>query len=256
MVEAGGVEPSHLSVKSAVYKNPGKTPAKVDTLIQAGRTEVRDRMNRWLENSERNLLPLSRGDSFDEALGEWFFTGAVFDYEVEEVRCQLCEQVHLSHHFEIKNSLTGGSLLVGSSCILKFSGIQVRDYSGRVIVDSGERKSRLLEVVKGKIIESRLEPLRKLWAVDESNRSKIQELAESLKSDAGVPPNDLLFLLKQMDSHEIPYPAKNYKVSLKSYKERNQIFVMKAPGLQMIIPALSRSQLMKVYAWRKDLHLK
>jgi len=97
-------------------------------------------MNHWLDTSKRNLVPLSKSISFTEALREWLFTGNVYDYDDGDIECELCEHPDLSHHFEIRNTLNDNRLLVGSSCILKFSEITIRDALGQEVTDLDERK--------------------------------------------------------------------------------------------------------------------
>ena len=123
-------------------------------------------MNHWLETSKKNLLPLSQASAFAEALSEWFFTGLVLKYDGEEIECELCEHPDLAHHFEIRNNYNNNRLLVGSSCILKFTEINVRDTFGRLITDPDERKFYLEEALREKLIEIMLEPLRRLWLKD------------------------------------------------------------------------------------------
>lgn len=211
-------------------------------------------MNHWLENSIRNLVPMSKSTDFTEALGEWFFTGAVEDYggEDDEIYCELCEHPDLAHHFEIRNSFTENSLLVGSSCILKFSSIEIRDETGRLVTDRAERESRLKQALRKRIIESGLEPLRKLWQKDRANRSGIQYLASNLKNDSGIEPDELLFLLKQMDSFGITHSSKNYKINLRSAFEKAQILKMSVTSLRSVLPNFSKEQLARIRTWRTD----
>ena len=211
-------------------------------------------MNHWLENSVKNLLPLSQATDFKEALTEWFFTGEVDDYEWEdaEVTCQLCEHPDLVHHFHIKNARTDNSLLVGSSCILKFQQIEIRDEFGRAIVDSSLRKKALDFALRKQIIESSLVPVRKLWKLDRSRRNRIKFLAAEIKRDQGLTPRQLLDLISYFEAHAIAYSAKQYKLSLRSDEASRHVSHMSTQDFQRIAPALSSSQKEKVRKLRRD----
>lgn len=200
-------------------------------------------MNHWLETSKRNLVPLSQAESFTEALTEWLFTGLVLDYEDDEIECELCEHPDLSHHFEIRNTQNSNRLLVGSSCILKFSEINIRDTQGRDITDSDERKIYLEDALQKKLIETMLEPLRKLWLKDKERRDEIAPKAKQLKSGSGISPQELLFLFQRMDALQIQYTPSRYKVTLRSYQEQGELSLMSKAHLRKIKPALSISQL-------------
>jgi hypothetical protein len=200
-------------------------------------------MNHWLETSRRNLLPLSQATSFTEALREWLFTGLVLDYDGEDIECELCEHPDLAHHFEIRNTKNASRLLVGSSCILKFSEINIRDSFGREITDPEERKVYLEDALQKKLTEIMLEPLRELWLKDKELRKEIEPKAKQLKMGAGISPQELLFLFLRMDAYQIPYTAARYKVSLRSYQEQGELSLMSRPHLGKLKPALSAAQL-------------
>lgn len=202
-------------------------------------------MSHWLETSKRNLIPLSQAESFSEALQEWLFTGLVLDYDCEEIECELCEHPDLAHHFEIQNTHNANRLLVGSSCILKFSEINIRDSLGREITDPEERKFYLENALQKKLTEIMLEPLRRLWLKDKGYRSEIEPKAKTLKRGEGISPQQLLFLFLRMDALQIPYTASRYKVSLRSYQEQGELTLMSKALLQKLKPALSRAQLKK-----------
>lgn len=209
-------------------------------------------MNHWFDNSVKNLLPLSEAQIFSEALREWFFTGHVIDYEHDDIQCELCEHLDLAHHFEIKNLVTENSLLVGSSCILKFKEIEIQDSNGKPITDQKEREAALKHALRQSVIESGLVPLRKLWIKDRKNRDRIERLAKILKLDQGVSPRDLLFLLTEMENNGIHYQIKTYKISLRSFEQSDFLNMNKSSALKLL-PALSRVQLTKIRSLISDL---
>ena len=95
-------------------------------------------MNVWLNNSVKNLLPLSENKKdFNVALKEWFFTGEIIDHEDAIEVCQLCEKDELRYHFEIENGLRN-KLWVGSKCIEKFD-ISVFDEEGIEVIEHKEQ---------------------------------------------------------------------------------------------------------------------
>lgn len=201
-------------------------------------------MTHWHETSKRNLAPLSQASSFKEALKEWKFTGLVLDCNDKNIKCELCEHPNLSCHFEIQNTLNANRLLVGSNCILKFSEINIYDdLFGHEITDPKERKAYLDYVLKEKLIEIMLEPLRKLWLKDKEHRDDIEVKAKQLKAGAGASPQALLSLFLLMEEHQIPYKAARYKVSLHSYQEQGELFRMSNAHRNKLKPALSSTQL-------------
>jgi len=202
-------------------------------------------MNHWLETSKRNLIPLSQASSFREALSEWSFTGIVIDYDHEEIECELCEHPDLAHHFEIQNATNSNRLLVGSSCILKFSEINIRDDTGRSITDHDERQHHLEDALKKKLVETMLEPLRTLWLKDKAYRQEIERSAKRLKAGNGVAPGDLLLLFQRMEWHKIPYSAKRYKLTLRSQFDQWDMSKIPTKELIKIKLALSSAQLKK-----------
>lgn len=202
-------------------------------------------MNHWLDTSKRNLVQLSKSVSFTEALREWLFTGNVYDYDDEDIECELCEHPDLSHHFEIRNTLNNNRLLVGSSCILKFSEINIHDPLGQEVTDAEERKFYLEDTLRKKLTEIMLEPLRELWLGDKEYRAYIKTKAMHLKAGNGISPRELLFLFRRMEFYQIPYTAKRYKVSLRSYDEQRELHQMSEDELRKIKPTLSATQLKK-----------
>lgn len=211
-------------------------------------------MNHWLANAVRNLVPLSKAADFKDALAEWLFTGEVDDYESEDadITCELCEHPDLMHHFHIKNAHTGRSLLVGSSCILKFRQIEIRDAAGRPIVDPILRKKALDEALQARIIETSLTPLRRLWRIDQTTRNQVEFFANEIKRDQGLTPRQLNDLLALLEAHHVPYSVKLYKVNLRSYEASTSILSLSSQEYQRIAPALSSAQAARARKLRRE----
>lgn len=86
----------------------------------------------WAERAAANLLPLSKEKSdLANALREWRYTGDFHDLEAPIENCQLCDHPDIRYQFEIRNLLTGNTLLIGSECINRF-GIAATDEEGRL----------------------------------------------------------------------------------------------------------------------------
>lgn len=211
-------------------------------------------MSYWLNNSVKNLLPLSKAADFESALSEWHFTGAVNDYEgeIKQVVCELCEHLDLALHYQIKNSITGKFLLVGSSCILKFDQIRVLDDFGNAIVDRSLRKAALESARRAQAIEKSLIPIRDLWPLELSKQNLIKFLVAEIKGGQGLAPRHLLFLLTGFELYGIPYMARLYKVNLRGEESGREVADMSEEDFLRIAPALSPEQSKKAHMLRNS----
>lgn len=125
----------------------------------------RQSMSSYPQRVRDNILPLSVGSTLPEAFEEWSFTEQTGDHGEPIETCQLCEQEDLRYHFEIRNSLTGHTLWVGSQCILKF-GVSVFE-GGRKLSESDSRKKldRLMQQMR---LESCVRALESLAAKEKN----------------------------------------------------------------------------------------
>ena len=201
-------------------------------------------MNHWLETSKKNLIPLSVANDFHAAWKEWSFTGEVVDYEddYEEIDCELCEHSDLKQHFRIKNKNTDKELLVGSSCILRFDDIEILNESNVAITDKTERKSHLDKVLKERLLDSMLEPVRQLWKLESENQYRIGNLGKALKSGYGLSPLEMVLLFESLEAKAISYNPKRYKIALRHIEEQNQLARLKPEQLLKIKPTFSLQQ--------------
>lgn len=199
-------------------------------------------MNHWLQKSIANLLPLSVAQDFNQALGEWFFTGEVIDYFEEDILCELCEHPDLAHHYEIKNKLTEKLLLVGSSCILRFQEIEIYDLYGVPITKEDSRKAALELALTKARKDAALEDLRGLWVKDLANRKRIQQLGQAFKRGDSFSPDDAAFLYKRMVELGISYLPTRYKINLRGYYEQAQLAKLPDEEFKLLYPSLSASQ--------------
>lgn len=200
-------------------------------------------MNHWLETSKKNLIPLSEADDFYAALKEWSFTGEVLDHDDDdEIKCELCEHPELKQHFRIKNKNTNRELLVGSSCILRFDEIEILDSFNVLIQGSEERRSHLEKALKERLLDSMLEPIRKLWRLETKNQYLIGNFGKALKDGYGLSPIELLFLFERLQAEGISYNPRRYKLSLRHHEEQAQLARFKPDQVSMIKLAFSTQQ--------------
>jgi len=82
---------------------------------------------------EDNLLKHSAAQDFNSAKNEWIIL-AVIDETCDgfSEKCELCHTSNLKHNFVLQNTITGSTLRVGSTCIIRFGVIK-----GIVDVESG-----------------------------------------------------------------------------------------------------------------------
>jgi len=198
-------------------------------------------MSYWSEASKENLLSLSQEQTnFQVVLREWEHTGVVIDHAYPIESCQLCQHPNLRYHFEIINRATNNSLQVGSSCIEKFD-ITVYDNEGNEL--QGEDKSKQLkDEIRAKQEEMMLEPLRKLWEINEDERDEIEWCVSEFKQRGGFSPENLIYLFQQMNNNAIDYLPHIYKVVLRSNKDKDDLFSLSETDKNMIWAALSISQ--------------
>lgn len=99
----------------------------------------------------KNLLACSRSQDFDEAKEEW-----TVQYLIDETaegfssQCHLCHNPHLKYNFVLENTLTGNTIQVGSTCILRFGvGLGKMDIeSGRVFLSNMIEEQDLLNFLQ------------------------------------------------------------------------------------------------------------
>jgi len=132
-------------------------------------------MSRWHENSEKNILALSMAPVFADALNEWQFTGKIEYFGADACgTCELCGQPHLASQYLIKNGRTSEKLWVGSTRILKFTGIQVFNDDKVALTDDDARRKQLDKALNAKLQDMALQPLRGLYSrADEQERENM-----------------------------------------------------------------------------------
>lgn len=204
----------------------------------------------WDKKAQENLLPLSSKETnLELALQEWFYTGIGFDHVTPSETCQLCENIGLRYHFEIKNKHTKNILLVGSSCILRFD-IAVYDEDGELLRGKDKEKKLNAKIREFKT-QSALEALRQLWKIDKKNRELIEVYVRSFKGNKGFSPDQLLFLFNRLQANNIEYEPTCYKVTLRSKRDRDELLRMSDDDVKLIWKSLSASQKRNYPIWQK-----
>jgi hypothetical protein len=186
---------------------------------------------------KENILPLSISGTLPEAFNEWYFTDNTIDHEAPIEVCQLCNQEQLRYHFEIKNSYTNYTLMVGSQCILKFQ-LQVLE-NGRLL-NEVETKKKLDYLIKKMRQESCIKALDRLAEAEDSDI--LSNARAYYKNNKYLTPKQAFVVFWRLNVNEIDYSPSFFKVSLKKDKYKNDLRLMQENRVQLIWPALTYSQ--------------
>jgi len=194
-------------------------------------------MQSYPQRVRDNILPLSVAGTLPEAFEEWSFTGYSIDYEKPEETCQLCDQEELRYHFEIRNSLTGNFLLVGSQCILKFN-ISVFEDGRRL--SPGDAKKKLERLTLKLRQDSCLRALQEL-ADSEENDILANALAFYQKNKY-LTPKFAYVVFWRLRTHRIDHSPSFFKINLKKDKYKIDLTAMARDRVHTIWPAFTSSQ--------------
>ncbi len=122
-------------------------------------------MGGYAQRVHDNILPLSVAATLPQAFTEWAFTENTIDQGQPVETCELCGQQDLRYHFEIGNRFTGGTLWVGSHCILQFD---VAVLQGDRRLTPEEAKRRLEKLTQKMQLDACVAALVKLAASEDS----------------------------------------------------------------------------------------
>lgn len=206
---------------------------------------AKEKTNPWLDRAVKNLLSISVAENLKEALNEWVFKGKVIDYGCTCKYCELCEHDRLRYHFKIENKLNRRSLLVGSSCILRFEEITVYDTHGEIVTIRESREKILKEAIKSKKLDLSLDPFRQLWRVEYAQREYIKAQAIELKTTGSLPPCDLIQLFKLLEKNQIEFKPEDYAVNLQTSIQKYELLSMNREGQRLIWRVMSQQQRVK-----------
>lgn len=200
-------------------------------------------MSIWLENSEKNLLPLSvEKENFAVAIKEWFYTDELMEYEEADEICELCEKDGLRYHFQIKNEI-GNTLWIGSKCIEKF-GITIYDGNGVEIIENKE--AYLINQAKKKHVKDTLSKLSNVYAPGSIQGHSFKELDNYCidrhsfeeKFDAKM----INYLFQRFENEKIRFRANCFKIDLRADESKKLLLNLKMIQYNRIKGALSLSQ--------------
>ena len=204
--------------------------------------------NIWIQNSIKNLLPLSNAQDFKTALKEWETTGETIDHGDATKTCKLCEHEYLRYHFRILNSITNQELWVGSSCITRFEEIIIRDERGNPILDKEERMQKIHKYLNQHYIDLALSSLRELYRADRADKGDfldyIKKSVEFFLEKGAFMPKNIGVLFAQMKYRKIKYniSVSIYPIYLRSNKAKDQLLNLKPSYRHNILTCMSSDQ--------------
>lgn len=184
-----------------------------------------------------NILPLSRAQALPAAFAEWACTGATEDHERPSERCQLCEQESLRYHFEIRNELTAGKLLVGSSCILRW---QVGVVAGGSRLGAAMAKSMITDAVKRMQREACVRAIATVLAKEP--HAILESALAAYRADKALTPKQINVLFWRLDDAGIEYHTSFFKVDLKLMRRIDDLRSMPDYQRRRVWKAMSSAQ--------------
>ncbi|MED4353954.1 hypothetical protein P9265_16695 [Schinkia azotoformans] len=197
----------------------------------------------WIERVKKNVLPVSNERyNIRKALDEWVYEGSMYDVEVADEICELCDQPNIRYQFEIVNVLNNNSLLIGSECITRFR-ISVIDKSGnKLSFEEAKKKvtkdrSRLVTEAKEKSV---LNTLVALAAKD--HEFNIENFIVYFKERKAFTPNQLALLIWRLERARIDFKKSHFKLTIKRNREKEQLLKLEDWKLKQIWDCLSNSQ--------------
>ncbi|MCM3322264.1 hypothetical protein [Cytobacillus kochii] len=197
----------------------------------------------WMERVKRNVFPVSNEKyNIRKALDEWEYEGSMYDVEIAEEICELCDQPNIRYQFEIVNVFNNNTLLIGSECITRFK-ISVIDQSGKKMSFEEAKKkvkkdkSRLVTEAKEKSV---LNTLVALAAKD--NEFNIENFIKYYKERKAFTPNQLALLIWRLERARIDFKKSHFKLTIKRNREKEQLLRLEDWKLNRIWDCLSNSQ--------------
>ncbi|MDI6449221.1 hypothetical protein [Anaerobaca lacustris] len=197
----------------------------------------------WTERVRSALQPLSvEKHAVGRMLREWYYTGSTYDLEEPVEDCELCGHQGIRYQFEIENSHTGHSLLVGSECITKFD-ITAVDEAGELL-DADETRHRVRKDRRKLITDARrrrvINALVQLAHAD--TEFEIESFIDYFQDRDAYTPNQLSLLVWRLKKHRIKYRESDLKMIIRRDREKNQLRSMADWKVRQIWPCMSASQ--------------
>lgn len=184
-----------------------------------------------------NILPLSVASTLPEAFEEWSFTENTVDHEESIETCHLCDHEELRYHFQIRNALTGHTLWVGSSCILKF-GLSV--FEGAQRLSAKDAKKKLDRLTQQMRLEACIKALRRLC--EKEGGDILANALAYYEKNKFLTPKHAFVVLWRLRSNRIDHSPSFFKVTMKKDRYKNDLRQMPTDRVHLLWPALSPSQ--------------
>ena len=202
-----------------------------------------DEVQQFTDRVRDNILPLSVAKSLPEAFKEWRFTETTHDHEQPTETCELCEQEQLRYQFEIANEYNQNTMLVGSTCILRF---QVAVYDEGRKLSEAEARAKLNKLTEKMRQESCIEQLQRVSNAEaKAGNASGEILANALayyRKHGKLTPKYAFVVLWRLQKQKIDHNPSFFKVSLLDGSHREDIRSMPTSRVHLIWPALTSQQ--------------
>lgn len=197
----------------------------------------------WAQRAARNILPLSRERSdLAAALREWRYEGGFQDLGAPDADCELCDHPDIRYQFEIRNRFTNARLQIGSECINRF-GIGATGKDG-VDLDAAGTKKKV-----GRDRRALVEAARKrrvvnaLVALSHTDPDfNITSFIDYLQDRGAFTPKQLATLLWRFQKRAVPFEVRDFKLTIRRDREKQQLIEMQDWQLERLVPAMSPAQ--------------
>ncbi len=118
---------------------------------------------------------------------DWSFTNEIeIDYSKKDI-CQLCGHKGLKYKYYIRHKTNHDLMIVGSSCILKFSDIKIYSKDGKFISDKKLREKALKDSLNEHLREAALSSLRELYKIKELEIRHIKDYFTDYNNRLNIP---------------------------------------------------------------------
>lgn len=198
----------------------------------------------WARSVANNILPISiEKSNLQRALSEWEYRGDAYDIGSAAETCQLCDHPDIRYQFEIVNKHNGNSLLVGSECINKFSGISVLDAEGNALAPeiarkkvSKDRRKLITDAKTRSLLNSLVQLSQKEQDFD------IASFEEDYKKRGAFTPKQLATLIWRFEKHKVPFNKFYFNIYIRRDKDKEALLSLQAFQIRKMWDCLSATQ--------------
>ena len=118
---------------------------------------------------------------------DWSFTNEIeIDYSKKDI-CQLCGHKGLKYKYYIRHKSKHDLMIVGSSCILKFSDIKIYSKDGKIVSDEKLREKELKDSLNAHLREAALSSLRELYKIKEIETRHFKDYFTDYENRLNIP---------------------------------------------------------------------